>query len=83
MLKVNLLNKGGSGKYGHVWVEFSPNEPGKGYEFTNAIVGGVVPREYIPAVSAGIQEAFREMVLLPAFLLWILRLRFMMVLITM
>ncbi len=51
---------GGRGKYGHVWVELSPNEPGKGYEFTNAIVGGAIPREYIPAVSAGIQEAMRN-----------------------
>jgi elongation factor G len=55
-----IKQSGGRGKYGHVWVEFSPNEPGKGYEFTNAIVGGVVPREYIPAVSAGIQEALRN-----------------------
>ncbi len=55
-----IKQSGGRGKYGHVWVEFSPNEPGKGYEFTNAIVGGVVPKEYIPAVSAGIQEALRN-----------------------
>ncbi len=55
-----IKQSGGRGKYGHVWVEFSPNEPGKGYEFTNAIVGGVVPKEYIPAVSAGIQEAMRN-----------------------
>ncbi|HKJ82184.1 MAG TPA: elongation factor G [Ignavibacteriaceae bacterium] len=55
-----VKQSGGRGKYGHVWVEFSPNEPGKGYEFTNAIVGGVVPKEYIPAVSAGIQEALRN-----------------------
>lgn len=48
------------GKYGHVWLELSPNEPGKGYEFTNGIVGGVVPKEYIPAVSAGVQEAMRN-----------------------
>jgi elongation factor G len=63
--KVNAEGKfvkqsGGRGKFGHVYVEFSPNEPGKGYEFTNAIVGGVVPKEYIPAVSAGIQEAMRN-----------------------
>jgi len=43
-----------------VWIELGPNEPGKGYEFTNAIVGGVVPKEYIPAVSHGIQEAMRN-----------------------
>ena len=55
-----VKQSGGRGKFGHVWVEFSPNEPGKGYEFTNAIVGGVVPKEYIPAVSAGIQEALRN-----------------------
>ena len=55
-----VKQSGGRGKFGHVWVEFSPNEPGKGYEFTNAIVGGVVPKEYIPAVSAGIQEAMRN-----------------------
>jgi len=63
--KVNSEGKfvkqsGGRGKFGHVYVEFSPNDPGKGYEFTNAIVGGVVPKEYIPAVSAGIQEAMRN-----------------------
>jgi elongation factor G len=55
-----IKQSGGRGKYGHVWIELSPNEPGKGYEFTNAIVGGTVPREYIPAVSAGIQEAMRN-----------------------
>ncbi len=55
-----IKQSGGRGKYGHVYVEFSPNEPGKGYEFTNAIVGGTVPKEYIPAVSAGIQEAMRN-----------------------
>ena len=55
-----VKQSGGRGKFGHVWVEFSPNEPGKGYEFTNGIVGGVVPKEYIPAVSAGIQEAMRN-----------------------
>ncbi len=55
-----VKQSGGRGKYGHVWIELSPNEPGKGYEFINAIVGGVVPKEYIPAVSAGIQEAMRN-----------------------
>lgn len=55
-----VKQSGGRGKYGHVWVEFSPNEPGKGYEFENAIVGGTVPKEYIPAVSAGIQEAMKN-----------------------
>ncbi len=51
---------GGRGKFGHVWIEISPNEPGKGYEFINGIVGGSVPREYISSVSAGIQESMRN-----------------------
>ncbi len=55
-----IKQSGGRGKYGHVWIELMPNEPGKGYEFINGIVGGVVPKEYIPAVSAGIQEAMRN-----------------------
>ncbi len=55
-----IKQSGGRGKYGHVFVEFSPNEVGKGFEFTNAIVGGKVPKEYIPSVSAGIQEALRN-----------------------
>ena len=55
-----VKQSGGRGKFGHVWIELSPNEPGKGYEFINGIVGGVVPKEYIPAVSAGIQEAMRN-----------------------
>jgi len=55
-----IKQSGGRGKYGHVWVEFSPNEPGKGYEFENAIVGGVVPREYITPISAGIKEAMKN-----------------------
>ncbi len=54
---------GGRGKYGHVWIEIEPNEKGKGYEFINKIVGGVIPKEYIPAVSAGIEEAMRNGVL--------------------
>lgn len=48
---------GGRGQYGDVWIEFSPNEEGKGFEFENAIVGGVVPREYIPVVEAGLRDA--------------------------
>lgn len=55
-----IKQSGGRGKYGHVWIELGPNEPGKGYEFVNGIVGGVVPKEYIPSVSAGIQEAMRN-----------------------
>jgi elongation factor G len=54
---------GGRGQYGHVWIEFSPNEEGKGFEFENAIVGGVVPREYIPAVEAGLIDAMQNGVL--------------------
>ncbi|WP_050613629.1 elongation factor G [Bacillus testis] len=54
---------GGRGQYGHVWIEFSPNEEGKGFEFENAIVGGVVPREYIPAVQAGLEDALERGVL--------------------
>jgi elongation factor G len=55
-----VKQSGGRGKYGHVWIELGPNEPGKGYEFINGIVGGVVPKEYIPAVSAGIQDALKN-----------------------
>ncbi|GGA44484.1 elongation factor G [Psychrobacillus lasiicapitis] len=52
-----VRQSGGRGQFGHVWIEFSPNEEGKGFEFENAIVGGVVPREYIPAVEAGLRDA--------------------------
>jgi len=58
-----IRQTGGRGKYGHVWIEIEPNEKGKGYEFVNKIVGGVVPKEYIPAVSEGIEEAMRNGVL--------------------
>ncbi|MFZ0444269.1 MAG: elongation factor G [Bacillus sp. (in: firmicutes)] len=54
---------GGRGQFGHVWIEFSPNEEGKGFEFENGIVGGVVPREYIPAVQAGLEDALQRGVL--------------------
>ena len=54
---------GGRGQYGHVWIEFEPNEEGKGFEFENGIVGGVVPREYIPAVQAGLEDALQRGVL--------------------
>ena len=54
---------GGRGQYGHVWIEFAPNEEGKGFEFENAIVGGVVPREYIAPVQAGLEDALQRGVL--------------------
>lgn len=58
-----IKQTGGRGKYGHVWLELSPNEPGKGFEFENAIVGGVVPKEYINPIINGIQDAMRNGVL--------------------
>ena len=54
---------GGSGQYGHVKITIEPNEPGKGYEFVNAVVGGSIPKEFIPAVDAGIQGAMQSGVL--------------------
>lgn len=58
-----IRQSGGKGQFGHVWIEIEPNEKGKGFIFENAIVGGTVPREYIPAVSQGIQEAMKNGVL--------------------
>ncbi|PIQ10116.1 MAG: elongation factor G [Ignavibacteriales bacterium CG18_big_fil_WC_8_21_14_2_50_31_20] len=55
-----VKQSGGRGKYGHVWLEVGPNEPGKGFEFENAIVGGVVPKEYIAPVSRGVEEAMKN-----------------------
>ena len=54
---------GGRGQFGHVWIEFEPNEEGKGFEFENKIVGGVVPREYVPAVQAGLEDSMKNGVL--------------------
>ena len=55
-----VRQSGGKGQYGHVWIEFTPNEEGGGFEFENAIVGGVVPREYIPAVEAGLKASMEN-----------------------
>lgn len=58
-----VRQSGGRGQYGHVWIEFEPQEPGAGFAFENKIVGGVVPREYIAPVQAGIEEAMQNGVL--------------------
>jgi len=55
-----VRQSGGKGQYGHCWIELEPLEPGKGYEFVNKIVGGVIPKEYIPAVDAGIRDAMNN-----------------------
>ena len=57
LLDLGRVEDGGRGQYGHVWLKIEPNELGKGYEFVNGIVGGTVPREFIPAVDKGIKEA--------------------------
>lgn len=58
-----IRQSGGRGQYGHVWLEIEPNEPGGGFVFENKIVGGVVPKDYVPAVEAGIKEAMLNGVL--------------------
>ncbi|MCM3399672.1 elongation factor G [Oceanobacillus profundus] len=58
-----VRQSGGRGQFGHVWIKFEPNETGAGFEFENKIVGGVVPREYIPAVEQGVSEAMDNGVL--------------------
>jgi elongation factor G len=58
-----IKQSGGRGQYGHVWLRIEPKETGTGYEFVNEIVGGVVPKEYIPAVDKGVQEQLKSGVL--------------------
>ncbi|KRN04293.1 elongation factor G [Holzapfeliella floricola] len=58
-----VRQSGGKGQYGDVWIEFTPNDEGEGFEFEDAIVGGVVPREYIPSVEQGLKESMENGVL--------------------
>ncbi|MBF0558081.1 MAG: elongation factor G [Nitrospirae bacterium] len=58
-----VRQSGGRGQYGHIWIEIEPMERGKGFEFANKIVGGAIPREYVPAVEKGIKEAMEGGVL--------------------
>ena len=58
-----IRQSGGRGQYGHVWLTLEPQVPGKGFEFFNRIVGGAIPREYIPAVGKGVMEAMEKGVL--------------------
>ncbi|TYQ17660.1 UNVERIFIED_CONTAM: elongation factor G [Acetivibrio alkalicellulosi] len=58
-----VRQSGGRGQYGHCWIELEPKDPGTGYEFVNKIVGGAIPKEYIPAIDAGIQDAMNNGIL--------------------
>ena len=58
-----VKQSGGRGQYGHVWLRLEPHEPGEGYEFVDAIKGGSVPREYIPAVQKGVNDTLPNGVL--------------------
>jgi len=58
-----IRQSGGRGQYGHVWLELEPMERGSGYEFVNKIVGGIIPKEYIPSVDAGVQDAMQAGIL--------------------
>ena len=58
-----VRQSGGRGQFGHVWIKIEPQEPGTGYTFENAVVGGVIPKEYCPAVDKGIQEQMKQGVL--------------------
>lgn len=58
-----VRQSGGKGQYGHVWLELEPKAPGEGFEFVNKIVGGVIPKEYIPAVQKGVEEATQNGIL--------------------
>lgn len=55
-----IKQSGGKGNYGHCWIEMTPLEPGKGFEFENKIVGGAIPKEYIPAINKGVTEAMEN-----------------------
>ena len=78
-----IRQSGGRGQYGDVWLRLSQNEAGKGFEFINSIKGGVVPSEYIPASSKRHRRSYELTVLLPATQWLILKLNYMMVVITM
>jgi elongation factor G len=58
-----VRQSGGRGQYGHCWIEIEPQEPGSGYIFVNKIVGGAIPKEYVPAIDAGIQDAMNNGIL--------------------